>query len=111
MWVVVRAGILQLGSDRILNYYTFTSIMPSGCILLGLSIFKPANKIKLKIPWWVKITTVKPKCVYYFGPFASQNEAVKSQSGYVEDLKAEKAQEISIEIKQDLPKLLTITEE
>lgn len=94
-----------------MNYYRFTSIIRSGTILCGLSIFKPANKIKLKIPWWVKITTAKPKCVYYFGPFDSQNEAVESQSGYVEDLKTEKAQEITIEIKQDLPKLLTITEE
>ncbi|MEO0014286.1 MAG: hypothetical protein RLZZ535_2675 [Cyanobacteriota bacterium] len=85
--------------------------MRSGSIPLSLSPFKPANKIKLKIPWWVKITTAKPKCVYYFGPFDSQNEAVESQSGYLEDLKTEKAQEITIEIKQDLPKLLTITEE
>jgi hypothetical protein len=94
-----------------LNYYRATSIIRSKAIPLGLSIFKPANKIKLKLPWWVKITTAKPKCVYYFGPFASQNEAVESQSGYLEDLKAEKAQEINIEIKQDLPKLLTIPEE
>jgi hypothetical protein len=85
--------------------------MRSLAISLSLSPFKLANKIKLKIPWWVKITTAKPKCVYYFGPFATQNEAVESQPGYFEDLKQEKAQEISIEIKQDLPKLLTITEE
>lgn len=94
-----------------MNYQQFFSVQGSEARLLGSSLFKPAQRTKLKFPWWVKITTAKPKCVYYFGPFDSQNEAVASQSGYLEDLMAENAREIRIEIKQDLPKLLTITEE
>lgn len=60
---------------------------------------------------YVKIITVKPKCVYYFGPFDSQNEAIESQSGYIENLTKEEARGISIEIEQDRPKSLTVAEE
>ena len=72
--------------------------------------FKPERRTKLELPWWVKIVTVKPECIYYFGPFDSQSEAIASQSGYMEDLTAEKATGISIEIKQDRPQLLTISD-
>ncbi len=75
------------------------------------SPYEPVVRIKPESPWWVKIITVKPKCVYYFGPFDSQNEARESQSGYIEDLTAEQARGISIEIEQHRPKLLTIAEE
>lgn len=72
--------------------------------------YKSDLKPQSKLPWWVKIATVQPECVYYFGPFDSQSEAIASQSGYMEDLTAEKAIGISIEIKQDSPKLLTISD-
>lgn len=72
--------------------------------------YKPNKKSQPALPWWVKIVTVNPECVYYFGPFDSQSEAIASQSGYMEDLTAEKATGISIEIKQDRPKLLTISD-
>lgn len=75
------------------------------------SPFRLINSMGQPVPWWVKIVTLQPKCIYYFGPFDSQLEARESQSGYVEDLREEKAREISIEIKQDCPKLLTISEE
>ncbi len=75
------------------------------------SSYKSVARIKPKLPWWVKIITVKPKCVYYFGPFDSQLEARESQSGYIEDLTAEQAKGISIEIAQDRPKALTIVDE
>ncbi|MDJ0570689.1 MAG: DUF1816 domain-containing protein [Pleurocapsa sp. MO_192.B19] len=71
---------------------------------------KPDNRTKLKFPWWVIITTVKPQCVYYFGPFDNQLKAVESRPGYLEDLMGEQAKIISIEIRQDRPKLLTIAE-
>lgn len=60
--------------------------------------------------WWVKIKTARPACTYYFGPFDSQSEAIASQRGYLEDLMAENAQGISIEVKQDRPRVLTIPE-
>lgn len=72
--------------------------------------FKPDHRNQSELPWWVKIVTVTPECIYYFGPFDSQSEAIASQSGYMEDLAAEKAKGISIEIKQDRPQLLTISD-
>lgn len=61
--------------------------------------------------WWVIIRTEIPKCLYYFGPFETQKEAQLSQSGYLEDLLAEKALGITVEIQQARPKTLTIFEE
>ena len=45
-------------------------------------------------PWWVKITTAEPHCIYYFGPFDSETEALQAQPGYIEDLQQEGAQQI-----------------
>lgn len=45
-------------------------------------------------PWWVKITTAEPHCIYYFGPFDSETEAIQAQPGYIEDLQQEGAQQI-----------------
>lgn len=62
-------------------------------------------------PYWVEITTKQPHCIYYFGPFDSSGEAKAMQSGYVEDLMAENAVGISVDVKRCLPTQLTITEE
>ncbi len=62
-------------------------------------------------PYWVEITTKQPNCLYYFGPFHSRAEAKEMQAGYIEDLIAEKAIGISVEIKRCLPTRLTISEE
>lgn len=67
--------------------------------------------LKFNQPYWVEITTKKPFCIYYFGPFDSYIEAKSMQGGYVEDLVAEKATGISVEIKRCMPTKLTITEE
>ncbi|TAF54312.1 MAG: DUF1816 domain-containing protein [Oscillatoriales cyanobacterium] len=48
--------------------------------------------------WWVKVSTKTPACVYYFGPFGSEAEATTAQTGYVEDLKQEGAQDIAVTI-------------
>jgi hypothetical protein len=45
-------------------------------------------------PWWVKITTAEPNCVYYFGPFNNEAEATQAKPGYVEDLQKEGALQI-----------------
>lgn len=60
-------------------------------------------------PWWVKITTAEPNCIYYFGPFDTQLEAAQSKAGYIEDLQQEHAQQIQSMIEQIAePKELTI---
>ncbi|MBE9167960.1 DUF1816 domain-containing protein [Pleurocapsales cyanobacterium LEGE 06147] len=64
-----------------------------------------------KLAWWVEIKTTKPRCTYYFGPFASAKEAHLYHYGYVEDLMEEKAHGISVEIKHLQPQSLTIEED
>lgn len=72
--------------------------------------FQTINSRKTKIPWWVKITTDRPNCIYYFGPFDDKLEATKMQFGYIEDLMAEKAGGITAEIEQTNPNSLTTIE-
>lgn len=61
----------------------------------------------IELGWWVEIVTTFPSCTYYFGPFASRQEADYAQVGYFEDLKQEGAYGITIEIKQCQPRELT----
>ena len=65
----------------------------------------------LRMSWWLEIKTAIPPCIYYFGPFFNQKNAKLSQYGYVEDLLAEKAYGITVEIKRAQPKELTICED
>ena len=58
--------------------------------------------------WWVEIHTNNPQCTYYFGPFETALEARGLQEGYLEDLRQEQAQVITVAIKQCQPKHLTI---
>ena len=66
---------------------------------------------RLGLAWWIEIVTDNPYCRYYFGPFSSEKQAQLSYSGYIEDLKQEKAQILTINIKRCQPKALTIYEE
>jgi hypothetical protein len=61
--------------------------------------------------WWVEISTVQPKYTYFFGPFATSQEAEQSAAGYVEDLQNEAAQGIQATIKRCKPEKLTIDHE
>ncbi|MGB3650640.1 MAG: DUF1816 domain-containing protein [Rivularia sp. (in: cyanobacteria)] len=61
----------------------------------------------LELAWWVVIKTEQPSCTYYFGPFDNTWEAELSQGGYVEDLLAEKPEEICAETRYCLPNFLT----
>ncbi len=72
---------------------------------------EPINELESELSWWVKLTTVRPSCTYYFGPFSYQTEAIAAQTGYIKDLQEERASVISIEINQEQPKMLTISEE
>lgn len=69
------------------------------------------NVNRQELTWWVEIQTNIPRCIYYFGPFENAKEARLSQVGYLEDLLAEKARGITVEIKQCQPENLTIFEE
>jgi len=60
--------------------------------------------------WWVEVVTALPSCTYYFGPFASVQEADLAQVGFFEDLKQEGAKGVTIQIKQCQPRNLTIFE-
>lgn len=61
--------------------------------------------------WWVEVATVEPRCTYYFGPFTSKQSASVAQPGYIEDLEAEGAQGISVQIKWCKPSHLTSYED
>mgnify|MGYP003417083446 FL=1 len=58
--------------------------------------------------WWVKITTDRPHCVYYFGPFTTAVEADRAKAGYIEDLEGESAQGIQATIERCKPSQFTI---
>ena len=58
--------------------------------------------------WWVEITTARPRCTYYFGPFVSAVDADAAKTGYVEDLEGESAQGIQVAIKRCKPVQMTI---
>ncbi|BAW97351.1 hypothetical protein NIES970_23020 [[Synechococcus] sp. NIES-970] len=53
--------------------------------------------------WWLKITTAKPFCVYYFGPFVSEKNARAHLPGYQADLEQERAQITQIVLNQMMP--------
>ncbi|WP_250126014.1 DUF1816 domain-containing protein [Chroococcidiopsis sp. CCMEE 29] len=65
----------------------------------------------LNSAWWAEITTNKPRCVYYFGPFQTSAEAKAAYPGYIEDLNSEGAQGIIVVIKRCKPDILTMCEE
>ena len=62
----------------------------------------------LGLAWWVEIVTDNPRCTYYFGPFASEQDADTAKGGYVEDLENEGAQGIFVAVKRCKPSTLTI---
>ena len=62
----------------------------------------------LGLAWWVEVKTDSPRCVYYFGPFASSVEAESAKPGYIEDLEKEKAEGITVSIRRGKPNSLTI---
>ncbi|NJL85775.1 MAG: DUF1816 domain-containing protein [Leptolyngbyaceae cyanobacterium SM1_1_3] len=59
-------------------------------------------------PWWLQIITDQPTCIYYFGPFASPQEAQRHQAGYIDDLSAEGARVFPPTLVQGNPPELTI---
>jgi Domain of unknown function (DUF1816) len=63
------------------------------------------------LAWWVEIKTSNPNCTYYFGPFLKYSEAQATEGGYMEDLKQEGAQIISVRSKRCKPPKITLSED
>lgn len=61
---------------------------------------------KVKLWWWLEIIATASTSAYYFGPFLSAKAAELAKPKYVEVLKLEGAEEISVQIKQYQPKNL-----
>jgi hypothetical protein len=72
-----------------------------------ISDLESPSQVDPLLPWWVEISTYTPHCLYYFGPFDSQQEAQENQLGYIQDLEEEGALEIKVEITQTQPTTLT----
>jgi hypothetical protein len=80
-------------------------------LLLLVFLFVTQNRTQQGSAWWVEITTERPKCLYYFGPFNSAKEAKQAQAGYIEDLEQEGSQGITVAVKWCQPQELTVDEE
>jgi len=57
--------------------------------------------------YWIKVTTQKPSCTYYFGSFLTRQTAKLAQPGFIEDLETENAEGIKAEIRYCQPQQLT----
>ncbi len=69
------------------------------------------NKLKgmFAQDWWIEISTDLPHCIYYFGPFENEVEAIEAEAGYVEDLKQEGVVIIQVTMmKRPTPEQLTV---
>lgn len=80
-------------------------------LCLVLFLFFSRKQTQKDFAWWVEVVTAQPKCTYYFGPFASAEEAKRDEPGYVEDLEKEGSKGIAAQVKWCQPKELTIAEE
>ena len=65
----------------------------------------------LGLAWWVEVVTETPSCTYYFGPFASPEDAKAAQAGYLQDLEQEGAKGIKAAVKRCKPAKLTVFDE
>lgn len=64
------------------------------------------------LAYWLEITTENPQCTYFFGPFTSREEAIAAQGGFLEDLAAEGAINMKVDLQRRAkPKELTIFDE
>lgn len=68
------------------------------------------NYVALRFSWWIEVFTTQPICIYYFGPFDNPSEANAAQDGYLQDLKREGANIVSVRTHLCQPRKLTIYE-
>ena len=55
--------------------------------------------------------TSAPRCIYYFGPFLTSQEAEAAKAGYVEDIENEGAEGLSVSIHRCKPLTLTVADD
>ncbi|MEB3175622.1 MAG: DUF1816 domain-containing protein [Cyanobacteriota bacterium] len=70
-----------------------------------------SEKESVDFGWWLNISTRIPCVTYYFGPFASREQANQQMSGYLEDLEQEGAVGISVTVQETQPQNLTILDD
>lgn len=63
------------------------------------------------LAWWVEVKTSSPRCIYYFGPFLTSQEAEDAKAGYVEDIENEGAEGISVSTYRCKPISLTVADD
>ena len=63
------------------------------------------------LAWWVEVITSTPRCIYYFGPFLTSQEAEAAKAGYVEDIENEGAEGLCVSIHRCKPINLTVAED
>jgi Domain of unknown function (DUF1816) len=63
------------------------------------------------LAWWVEVKTSAPRCIYYFGPFLTAQEAESAKAGYVEDIENEGAEGLSVAIQRCKPIALTVADD
>ena len=69
-------------------------------------------RLAIGLAYWLEVTTDEPKCIYYFGPFASREEAISAQGGFLQDLADEGAINIKVNLQRRAkPEELTIFDE
>ena len=76
--------------------------------LESTSSVKNSDSDILKLFWWLEIKTARPSCVFYFGPFSSEEEAKVAQYSHIDRLIHEKFHGITLEVKQLEPKEVMI---
>jgi hypothetical protein len=62
----------------------------------------------LGFAYWVEIETKSPQCTYYFGPFLNAADAQVACQGYVDDLRQEGAQDLTVQVLRLKPDNLTV---
>ena len=63
------------------------------------------------LAWWVEVKTSTPRCIYYFGPFLTSQEAEAAKAGYVEDIENEGAVGLGVSIHRCKPINLTVADD
>lgn len=63
------------------------------------------------LAWWVEVKTSAPRCIYYFGPFLTSQEAEFAKAGYVEDIENEGAEGLIVSIQRCKPIDLTVADD
>ncbi|MEB3277636.1 MAG: DUF1816 domain-containing protein [Lyngbya sp.] len=98
-------------TDQILKNFCLTELELDLDVITETEEFFTSYLEKMGLACWIEVITQSPKCIYYFGPFASGSDAQRSVEGYLEDLRAEKAKIMGLEIRRGIPRNLTILEE